>query len=219
MAKMERKSFDHPEETRSIEKGKIEVVKLGEVTAMRVRFEPGWRWSECVKPVVGTPSCQVGHLMHVVSGRMGVRMDDGSEVEFRPGDVGVSVRGDPSCPVPGRPCLGALDDYLIERARIKAREEGRPLQPCLTCPERNRIALGAAVRCYRCRSHHDTERDHVKGSGSGPAVLDDDANLNRIAMQGERVLPGILRDDLCSGCRSGFALRLGIFLGRLEVDP
>ena len=93
MAKMERKSFDNPEETRSIEKGRIEVVKLGEVTAMRVRFEPGWRWSECVKPVVGTPSCQVGHLMHVVSGRMGVRMDDGSEVEFRPGDVGVIPPG------------------------------------------------------------------------------------------------------------------------------
>ena len=93
MAKMERKSFDNPEETRSIEKGKIEVVKLGEVTAMRVRFEPGWRWSECVKPVAGTPSCQVGHLMHVVSGRMGVRMDDGSEVEFGPGDVGTIPPG------------------------------------------------------------------------------------------------------------------------------
>ena len=85
--------FDNPEETRSIEKGRIEVVKLGDVTAMRVRFEPGWRWSECVKPVVGTPSCQVGHLMHVISGRMGVRMDDGSEAEFGPGDVGVIPPG------------------------------------------------------------------------------------------------------------------------------
>ena len=93
MAKMERKSFDNPEETRSINKGKIEVVKLGEVTAMRVRFEPGWKWSECVKPVAGTESCQVGHLMHVVSGRMVVRMDDGTETEFGPGDVGVIPPG------------------------------------------------------------------------------------------------------------------------------
>ena len=93
MTKMERKSFAAPEETRSVEKGTIHVVKLGDVTAMRVRFEPGWRWSECVKPVVGTKSCQVGHLMHVVSGRMGVRMDDGSEVEFGPGDVGVIPPG------------------------------------------------------------------------------------------------------------------------------
>ena len=54
MAKMLKKSFDSPEETRPMKKGKAEVVDLGGVTAMRVTFEPGWRWSECVKPIVGT---------------------------------------------------------------------------------------------------------------------------------------------------------------------
>jgi mannose-6-phosphate isomerase-like protein (cupin superfamily) len=93
MAKLERKGFDKPEETRSVDKGTIEVVKLGDVTAMRVRFAPGWRWSECVKPIANTPSCQVAHLMHVVSGRMGVRMDDGTEVEFGAGDVGTIPPG------------------------------------------------------------------------------------------------------------------------------
>jgi hypothetical protein len=88
MAMMEKKNFNRSDETRSIDKGRIDVVQLGDVTAMRVRFEPGWRWSECVKPVAGTESCQVPHLMHVVSGRMGVRMDDGAEIEFGPGDVG-----------------------------------------------------------------------------------------------------------------------------------
>jgi hypothetical protein len=88
MAQMERKTFDAPEETRLVDKARIEVVKLGDVTAMRTRFEPGWRWSECVKPVVGTDSCQVAHLMYVVSGQMGVRMDDGTEATFGPGDVG-----------------------------------------------------------------------------------------------------------------------------------
>ena len=93
MAKMERKNFDTPEETRKVDKGKIEVVKLGDVTAMRARFEPGWRWSECVKPIVKTNSCEVAHLMHVVSGRMGVRMDDGTEIELGPGDVGTIPPG------------------------------------------------------------------------------------------------------------------------------
>lgn len=88
MARMERRRFDQPDETRSPEKATVEVVKLGEVTAMRARFEPGWRWSECMKPVAGTESCQVAHLFHVISGRMAVRMDDGSEAEFGPGDVG-----------------------------------------------------------------------------------------------------------------------------------
>ena len=74
MANLERKSFDKPEETRSINKGKIEVVKLGDVTAMRVRFEPGWKWSECVKPVVGTetdtvntPSVETGTVKDTIT--------------------------------------------------------------------------------------------------------------------------------------------------------
>ena len=68
MAKMLKKSFDSPEETRPMKKGKAEVVDLGGVTAMRVTFEPGWRWSECVKPIVGTQSCQVAHLVGGAAG-------------------------------------------------------------------------------------------------------------------------------------------------------
>lgn len=93
MSKMERKTFEQPEEIRSINKGKIEIVKLGDVSVMRAQFEPGWSWSECVKPVVGTESCQVSHLLYIVSGRMGVRMNDGTEVEFSPGDVGMVPPG------------------------------------------------------------------------------------------------------------------------------
>ena len=93
MAKIVKKSFDAPEEIRSFDKSKIEVVNLGDINAMRVTNQPGWGWSECVKPIVGTDSCQVGHLIHVVSGRIVVRMDDGSETEFGPGDVGSSPPG------------------------------------------------------------------------------------------------------------------------------
>ena len=82
-----KKSFDNPEETRNIEKGKVEVVNLGDVQAMRVTFEPGWKWSECVKPVAGTDSCEVAHLGYALSGKMVVRMDDGSEFEVGAGEV------------------------------------------------------------------------------------------------------------------------------------
>ena len=56
---------------------------------MRTTFEPGWKWSECVRPVAGTESCQVPHLVYVVSGRIVVRMDDGQEIEYGPGDAGL----------------------------------------------------------------------------------------------------------------------------------
>jgi hypothetical protein len=87
MAGMVTKKFESPDETRSVDKGRIEVVDVDGVTVMRARFEPGWRWSECVKPVAGTDSCQVAHLVYVVSGRMAVKMDDGAESEIGPGDV------------------------------------------------------------------------------------------------------------------------------------
>ena len=87
MAATINKSFDSPEETRNVDKGKVEILDLGGVQVMRATFQPGWKWSECVKPVAGTDSCGVSHLIYTVSGRMLVRMDDGSEVEIGPGDA------------------------------------------------------------------------------------------------------------------------------------
>ena len=81
------KSFDSPEETRNMNKGKVEVLSLGGKQVMRATFEPGWKWSECVKPIAGTDSCQTAHLMYTISGKMIVRMDDGSEIEIKAGDA------------------------------------------------------------------------------------------------------------------------------------
>jgi quercetin dioxygenase-like cupin family protein len=87
------KSMDSPDETRTFENGKMDIVNIDEVTAGRVTLEPGWRWSEAVKPIAGTDSCQVQHTGYVVSGRMRVVMDDGSEQEIGPGDVYVIPPG------------------------------------------------------------------------------------------------------------------------------
>lgn len=87
MATTVNKSFDSPEETRNIDKGKVEILNLGDAQVMRAQFEPGWKWSECIKPVAGTDSCQVSHLVYTVSGQMVVKMDDGTETKMKPGDV------------------------------------------------------------------------------------------------------------------------------------
>jgi uncharacterized cupin superfamily protein len=81
------KSLDSPDETRSLDKGKMQIAHLDEVTAGRVTLESGWKWSECVKPLAGTDSCQVQHTGYMVSGRMHVAMDDGSEQEIEAGDM------------------------------------------------------------------------------------------------------------------------------------
>jgi mannose-6-phosphate isomerase-like protein (cupin superfamily) len=93
MAGVEARGFDAPDETRTPEKTRVEVVRMGDTTAARYTFEPGWKWSECVKPVVGTDSCQVRHVGVVQSGRMHVTHDDGSAVDVGPGDAYVIEPG------------------------------------------------------------------------------------------------------------------------------
>jgi len=85
MAGVQLLDFDSPGETRTPEKTRVDVVRMGDTTAARFAFEPGWKWSECVKPVVGTDNCQVRHVGVVQSGRMLVKHEDGSEVEIGPG--------------------------------------------------------------------------------------------------------------------------------------
>jgi quercetin dioxygenase-like cupin family protein len=88
-AQLEAKSLDSPEETRPFAdgKGQVDLVHLTGLDVGRGTFEPGWRWSENVRPLAGTESCQVEHTGYVLSGRMTVRMDDGTEVTVVPGDA------------------------------------------------------------------------------------------------------------------------------------
>lgn len=80
------KSFDSPDETRTPDKTKVEVVDLAGVKAARITFQPGWKWSECIKPVAGTDSCQAHHVGVIVSGGgIHVVHDDGSEIDCLPG--------------------------------------------------------------------------------------------------------------------------------------
>ncbi len=104
--KMQGKSLDAPDEVRSFEKGRMDVVTLGDdVVVGRAVFEPGWKWSECVKPIAGTDSCQVAHVGYVVSGRMKVAMDDGTEREFGPGDAGTIPPGHDAWIEGDEPCV------------------------------------------------------------------------------------------------------------------
>jgi hypothetical protein len=87
MEAMEGKSFDRPDEVRTFEKGKLELVNIGGRTVGRATFQPGWRWSQSLKPLVNTKSCEAPHFQYHVSGTLRVKMDDGSEKDFKAGDV------------------------------------------------------------------------------------------------------------------------------------
>lgn len=93
METMKKKNLDSPDEKREFPKGKVEVSTIGEVSFGKGTFLPGWKWSESVKPIAKTESCQAPHTQFHISGRLHVRMDDGTEMEYGPGDVGVIPPG------------------------------------------------------------------------------------------------------------------------------
>ena len=97
--------FESPDETRTPEKTRIDVVHMGGATAARFTFEPGWRWSEHIKPVAGTERCQARHLGIARSGTLHVVHDDGSEVEIRAGDSYMIEPGHDAWVVGDEPCV------------------------------------------------------------------------------------------------------------------
>ena len=116
MAGLESKSFNEPEETRPFaDKGAAELVALGDGTVMKARFEPGWVWSEHLAPLAGTDTCQSPHLLYVLSGRMHVRMDDGTEGEVGENEVARIEPGHDAWVVGDEPCIvvdfGASPSY------------------------------------------------------------------------------------------------------------
>lgn len=93
-------------ETRKFEHGMVQLVKVGSATIGRARFEPGWRWSNDVKPIAGTDSCMVHHTGYVISGRLHIVMNDGSEFEIGPGDANDIQPGHDAWVVGDEPYVG-----------------------------------------------------------------------------------------------------------------
>lgn len=82
------KNYTKPDETRKFDKGQIDNLTVNGVTFGRATFQPGWKWSTCVKPLAKTVSCEIPHTQYVISGHLHVVMDDGTEMEFQAGNVG-----------------------------------------------------------------------------------------------------------------------------------
>ncbi|MEU4311520.1 cupin domain-containing protein [Nocardia sp. NPDC024068] len=107
MSGLVRKSFESPEETRTFEagKGKLDLVNLDSGAVGRAVFEPGWKWSEHVKPIAQTDSCQAAHAGYCLAGHMVVVMDDGEKQEYGPGDFMSVPPGHDAWIVGDEPCV------------------------------------------------------------------------------------------------------------------
>lgn len=103
---MQKKSFNTPDETQTLPKTKIEILKIGNRTLNRTTFDPGWKWSEHIGPKAGTNSCQVHHVICIISGQLKVVMDNGTAIEVKPGDVADIPSGHDAWVVGDEPAVG-----------------------------------------------------------------------------------------------------------------
>jgi class 3 adenylate cyclase len=87
MPRLQRKSFSTPDQVRKFTLGRVDIVNLDETSIGRFIWEPGWRWSEVVKPVVDTPLCVNRHLGYAIGGHLHVLMEDGTGLDIVAGDA------------------------------------------------------------------------------------------------------------------------------------
>jgi len=114
----ELKRFNTPDEVREFPKGRLELVKIGGAVIGRATFEPGWRWSTSLQPIVKTKSCEAPHFQYHVSGTMMVQMDDGTTYVCRAGDVSLLPSGHDGWVVGDEPAVVVDFQGMIDYAKV-----------------------------------------------------------------------------------------------------
>lgn len=119
MKNMEIKAFSKPDEVRTFEKGKVELVKVGDSTIGRLTLQPGWKWSKHVKPIAKTKSCEAPHFQYHVSGTIHVLMDDGTEKDVKAGEISMLAAGHDAWVVGNEPVVVVDFQGLVGYAKSK----------------------------------------------------------------------------------------------------
>jgi len=119
MKKAELRNFGTPDEVREFPNGRVELFKIGGATVGRATLEPGWKWSTSLKPIAQTKSCEAPHFQYHVSGILKVRMDDGTELECKPGDVSLLPSGHDAWVVGKEPAVVVDFQGMIDFAKAR----------------------------------------------------------------------------------------------------
>ena len=115
--KAEHKSFNSADEVRNFPRGKLELVNIGGATIGRASFEPGWKWSTSLQPLVNTKSCEAPHFQYHISGTLMVVMDDGTQFECKPGDVSLLPMGHDAWVVGNEPVVVVDFQGMVDYAK------------------------------------------------------------------------------------------------------
>ncbi len=113
------KAFDKPDEVREFPLGKVELVNVNGAMIGRATFQPGWKWSTSVQPLVKTASCEAPHFQYHVSGILKIKMDDGTILECKPGDISLLPSGHDAWVVGKEPAVVIDFQGMVDYAKTK----------------------------------------------------------------------------------------------------
>jgi hypothetical protein len=118
MSGITNKSFDAADETRTPEKTRVDIVRLSDTEVARMIFEPGWRWSECIKPLLGTASCELEHVGYAAQGQLTVVHDDGTKATISAGEAYRIAPGHDAWVEGPEPFIGLEFNSAAEYAKV-----------------------------------------------------------------------------------------------------
>ena len=125
-------------------RGKVELVKIGGRMIGRATFQPGWKWSDSVKPLVKTKSCEAPHFQYHISGTLRVRMDDGTEKDLKPGDISLLPPGHDAWVVGNEPVVVVDFQGMIDYAKTK-KVETEGVRGRVTIPVRAEVQMNQTI--------------------------------------------------------------------------
>ncbi|WP_407652933.1 cupin domain-containing protein [Bdellovibrio svalbardensis] len=120
MGALAAKNFGKAEEVRDFPLGKLELVKFGDAVVGRATLQPGWRWSKSVKEFAQTESCEAPHFQYHVSGTLRIKMDDGTEIDCKPGDISLVPPGHDAWVIGNEPAVIVDFQGMVDYAKKTA---------------------------------------------------------------------------------------------------
>jgi hypothetical protein len=118
MENVEKEPGHSPDESQTFERGKMDLVKFGEVTIGRVTLQPGWSWEKSIKPIQKNRDLSITtHIQYIISWRIGVSLEGGTKEELGPGDVAMIPPGHKTWVIGNEPVVGIDFNYLEENTK------------------------------------------------------------------------------------------------------